>query len=178
MILLFFCKGRTWQEVETQLQIQLNAIMDWLRCNSMCLNIEKTKVMMFGTEKKLRQSTMAILSNGVQLDVVHNMTYLGVILESSLKWTKHIDSVISKISRVIGIIRRIKYYITKKNLIDLYYSLILPYIDYCSMIWGNTSKTNIMKIQRAQNKYARIVLNESMFCPSLYLLNTLRWQSI
>ena len=46
------------------------------------------------------------------------------------------------------------------------------------MIWGNTSKTNIMKIQRAQNKYARIVLNESMFCPWLYLLNTLRWQSI
>ena len=88
--------------------------MDWLRCNSMCLNIEKTKVMMFGTEKKLRQSTMVILSNGVQLDVVHNLTYLGVILDSSLKWTKHIDSVISKISRVIGIIRRIKYYITKK----------------------------------------------------------------
>ena len=173
-----FCNGRTWKEVETKLQDQLNVVMKWLKNNSMFLNVEKTKVMMFGSQKKLRQGTINLHTNDGQLEVVHNFKYLGVILDSGLKWTKQTENVVSKISRIIGVIRKIKYYVTKENLIDLYYSLILPYIDYCIVIWGNTSRTNLTKIQRVQNRYARIVLNESIYCSSSYLLSTLNWQSI
>ena len=118
----------------------------------MYLNVEKTKVIMFGTEKKLRQGSISIQTNDGQLGLVRDLKCLAVILESSLKWTKQVDSVVVNISRIIGIIRRIKYFITKRNSIDLYFSLILPYIDYCSMVWGNTCKTNLNHITKSTNQ--------------------------
>ena len=41
-----------------------------------------------------------------------------------------------------------------------------------------TLNLNLTKLQRVQNKYARLVLNESIYCSSSFLLNALKWQSI
>ena len=83
-----------------------------------------------------------------------------------------------KISRSIGCIRRIKQLVPQKILINLYYALILPHIDYCCTAWGSCSKTNLAKIQRLQNKYARLVLNVDSYTPQCFLTTTLSWQSV
>ena len=106
-----FCKGKTWQEVENKLQSQFNAIMGWLQSNSMYLNV--TKVMMFGMEKI--QGSISIQTNDGQLELVCDLEYLGVILESSLKWTKQIDSVVTKIYRINGIIRKNKVFNNRRK---------------------------------------------------------------
>ena len=42
-----------------------------------------------------------------------------------------------KITKVIGIIRRIKLYVPKMILIQLYTTLILSHINYGILIWGH-----------------------------------------
>ena len=84
----------------------------------------------------------------------------------------------SKISRSIGCIRRVKQLIPKNILINLYYAFILRHIDYCCTAWGSCSKMNLAKIQRLQNKYARLVLNADSFTSQCYLTSTLNWQSV
>ena len=43
------------------------------------------------------------------------------------------------------------------HLLSIYYAFIQPFIDYCILIWGSTSCTNIQQIQKFQNRSARII---------------------
>ena len=56
--------------------------------------------------------------------------------------------------------------------------MILPYTDYCSMSWGSCAKIHRDKIQKLQNKYARMILNEGYYTPQRSLLLRLNWQSV
>ena len=56
-----------------------------------------------------------------------------------MKWKNHITNISLKISRNIGIISRIKYFLSSRELLLLYNSLVLPYINYCAVVWGRNS---------------------------------------
>ena len=135
-------------------------------------------VMPFGTKRKLENNKFSIKLYGNNLQCVEKMKYLGVILDSQLTWSEHIKHISIKISRSIGCIRRIKHLIPHKTLITLYFALILPHIDYCCTAWGSCSKTNLSKLQKLQNRYARLILNKNYDTPQCTLLTTLNWQSV
>jgi len=63
-------------------------------------------------------------------------------------------------------------------LILLYNGLILPHIDYGLIIWGTSAKFLILKVQRLQNRYARLILNADFLTPHLLMLKRLNWQSV
>ena len=46
---------------------------------------------------------VSILLSGVQINRVDDTKFLGVIISSNLTWNKHIDIVINKISKTLGI---------------------------------------------------------------------------
>ena len=106
------------------------------------------------------------------------MKYLGIILDSRLLWNEHVSYIRTKLCRSINCIRRVKHLIPRKILVNLYYSLILPHIDYCCTAWGNCSKTNLNSIQKLQNKYARLVLNANFYTSQCSLMTTLSWQPV
>ena len=106
------------------------------------------------------------------------MCYLGVIFEQSLGWSLHISNIVKKISRNIACIRRISSCLTRRNLNQLYSSLILSHIDYCNTVWGTCTKSNLIKLQRCQNRYARLVLNADFYTPKHELMNRLGWQDV
>ena len=85
--------------------------------------------------------------------------FLGVTLDSNLNWNNHIDNITTLISKVIGILRRLKYFVTEKVLTMLYNALILPYINYCNVVWGNCNKTKVNVIFLLQKKAIRICTN-------------------
>ena len=111
----------------------------------MYLHPNKTKVMVFGTKRKLHNKYITIKYNDVELENTDSIEYLGVVLDSQLLWNDHIHHVRNKICLSIGCIRRIKHLLPRKILVNLYYSLILPHIDYCCTAWGSCSKRNIIQ---------------------------------
>jgi hypothetical protein len=74
-----------------------------------------------------------------------------------LSWNKHVNEICSTISPYIGLISRIRYYTTKKNLMDIYYSFIHSRITYCLPVWCSTNKNNLQKIQTKQNKVLKFI---------------------
>ena len=60
-------------------------------------------------------------------------------------------------SRNIGIINRSKYFLTNKHRCLLYNALILPYLNYCCLIWGHTCKTHLIKLFNLQKRIIRII---------------------
>ena len=59
-----------------------------------------------------------------------------------------------------------------------YQGYILPLIDYGSMIWENTSSSNLDRISKLQKRAARIILHANFNTPSAEMLKELRWLPI
>ena len=85
--------------------------------------------------------------------------FLGILIDDRLNWKEHISLICSKLSKCIAIIYKAKQLLDKESLVRLYDSLSVPFLTYCSEIWGNTYKTNINCVYSLQKKVLRIVCN-------------------
>ena len=78
-----------------------------------------------------------------------------MVVDDKLTWSQHVDYVSSKITGTIGILKRIRHFISKESLLLLYHTLIEPYFRYCSIVWGQCSETLKDKLRTLQNNAAR-----------------------
>jgi len=61
----------------------------------------------------------------------------------------------------LGAIKRIPHLVPINVLIDVYNSLLQPYFDYCSVVWRNCGVDLSEKLQKLQNRAARILMYAS-----------------
>ena len=88
------------------------------------------------------QKTVEILEFRVDnnnIEVVDNFLFLGLNINKNLNWKNHIDCISIKISRTIGIMKRLRHVTPFDVLVMLYNTLILPHINYCILAWGYQS---------------------------------------
>ena len=95
---------------------------------------------MFGNKKNLNID-LDIRINNEKLIRAYETKFLGVIITTDLKWGKHVDMIVNKMSKVVGIFRKIRYKLNLVALKQLNYTLLEPYITYCSSIWASPYKT-------------------------------------
>ena len=53
-----------------------------------------------------------------------------------------------------------------------------PYFDYCDVVWGDCSKTRTDKLQKLQNRAARIITRADYSIRSSDVLNSLEWSNL
>ena len=92
-------------------------------------------------------------------------------LDSHLTWTNHIDNLCLTINSRLTLLRRIKPFLTKDCALRFYNSCIHANIIYCSVTWGNCSKTLLQRILRLQKRAARIILDADYSTPSVLLFS-------
>ena len=78
--------------------------------------------------------------------------YLGVEIAQSLTWRDHVVTIAKKTSGGIGALRRVRHFIPRETLITMYSSLVLPYFDYCSTVWGSCGRGMCDRLQVLQNR--------------------------
>ena len=71
---------------------------------------------------------------------------IGVHIDSHLNWCEHINHIKSKMSKNVSIMRRVKHLLIHSALYSLYSTLVMPYLNYCCDIWGNTYKSRIQPL--------------------------------
>ena len=76
-----------------------------------------------------------------------HIKYLGVMIDESLSWKYHISYICSRVSRNIGIISKLRHYLSIHQLKQIYYNLIYPYLSYAVIAWGSAYKTHLQKLQ-------------------------------
>ena len=72
-----------------------------------------------------------IAFDGIATEPVNDHKHLGLILDNTLTFNKHIDEKISIANREIGVIRRLYHYLPRKSIIQIYKSVIRLHLDYC-----------------------------------------------
>jgi len=137
---------------EQHLNNDLALISEWMKLNKLSLNISKTKSMIYHTvQRKVNYPNIFI--DGFKIDTVNEFDFLGIRLDKHLNWKPHVNMVSKKISKTIGILARVKNYIPKCALLNIYNALILPYLNYAVIIWGH--KANCLT--KLQKKAIRII---------------------
>ena len=136
---------------------ELKNVSQWIYANKLSLNIEKTKYMFFSNS--LDRLPGNVIFDTTPLEEVSSIKFLGVCVDNKLSWKCHINNICKVIARNIGIMNRLKYYLPSSALITLYSSLVLPYLNYGILAWGNTYSTLLDKLFLLQKMALRIVFN-------------------
>ena len=152
-----FIEGTSFQDISNILNKELENISIWLEANKLTININKTHYMMFHRTRVKHITNFKIhISNNV-VDRSMNTKFLGVIIDSKLNWAAHILYTKNKISKSIGIIFKIRNFLDKHILRNMYFTFIYPYLIYCVEIWGNTIETHLKPLIQIQKRSIRTI---------------------
>ena len=135
---------------------ELKEVTNWFKTNKLSVNASKTNFMIMGTThqtSKPKNNIKVILDN-VELSRVNKTKFLGVLIDENLTWKDHIDAISKTMSRNIGIINKLKHFVPKRILLSLYYTLVMPYLNYGILAWGNSCKTYLNKLLKLQKRAA------------------------
>jgi hypothetical protein len=96
---------------------ELKKVCCWLEANKLTLNTRKPNFVIFHTRQKkidyVPQLKVFDQSSKMMLPLERKNTvqYLGLMMDSNLSWKSHIDYISLKLSRIVGIITRIRHFI-------------------------------------------------------------------
>ena len=136
----------------------LESLKRWVDNNGLSLNVKKTQYMIFSrTMGRLHMPEPLKYKNKI-IEHVTEARFLGVIVDDKLTWAHHIKTVVSKMSRYIGILYRLKSNLPVETRKLIYHSLIQSHLNFCSLVWGFAAKSNIDKIFTSQKKGIRAVI--------------------
>lgn len=152
-----FYSGKDIKEICDVISGELEKLNLWFQVNKLSLNINKTQFMIFHCKNVNVDVTIKI--NNIQIERVYVAKFLGIFIDAKFTWVNHIKMVQSKISKSCAILYKLKYLLSQRTMYILYCTLILPYINYCCEVWGNTCKSRLVSLIRIQKKAIRNVGN-------------------
>ena len=83
---------------------------------------------------------LALLLSNIPFDRVYSFKYLGLILSCNLSWSSHINDVVKRAKRIVGLLYRQFYSLSSsKTLLSLYTTMVCPILEYGSAIWDPPS---------------------------------------
>ena len=158
----------------------LARIKEWLLANKLSLNVAKTEFMLIGFDCKLNNLvTQPIIKiDQTKIKQVFKSRVLGVDIDNKLKWTNHIDIVAKRVSSGIGAIRKIRDFVDRDTLISVCNALIRSHFDYCSEVWDTLENCLSNRLQKLQNRAARVALGMSNDIPGSEALDMLGWEPL
>ena len=129
-------------DLQSDLNLDLLKLQDWLHANKLSLNVVKTQSLIIGSGPNVRKiesqpDAQPSFSIGDQeIEMIVNAKYLGVQVDSQLNWDKHVDTIKTKASQALGLIKYSKKYLPSDVLKKMYRGIVEPQLSYCCSVWG------------------------------------------
>ena len=159
---LFF-ESPTLSELNTLMNSEFKLIKNWMSANKLSLNISKTKFMVFSNSMKHQfnhENYIKLIIDKHTIENVSNFKFLGTWLDNNLNWKINTNEKCKKISQVLGIMYRIKHFISTDILKLLYNSLIQPHLLYGILAWYSDNRNNsknTTRLSKLQKRAMRII---------------------
>jgi len=160
--------------------LELQKLACWFKANKLCVNVKKTKYIVFHTKRReFNPGNNRLLYNDndigydddskiTPLDRITNNNpntedrtykYLGILLDENLSFDQHTNYLSRKIAKSCYMLAKVKKILPKKTLIVLYYSLVQSHLLYCANIISCTTAKNLKKIEILQKRAIRTICN-------------------
>ena len=143
----------------THINRELAKITQWYCSHRLCINISKTKMMIFSTRQRLSDVPLPILMNDTNVQQVDRYKCLGITLDKQLSFREHVEIILSKVKMIIPALAKLENCgVPRNHTLGVYRALFLPYIIYGIEIYGKTYTSILGKLQIAQNNAVRAML--------------------
>ena len=172
-----FSADKNINQLVTTVSTILDKLCIWFAVNKLSLNVSKTNYMLFGN----LNAQFDITINGISISRVHVAKFIGILIDEKLNWKDHIANVKSKLSKSTAILYKCSHVIDSQSMHILYSSLFLPYISYCSEIWGNTYPSNVNCLVVLQKRAIRLLFGTGRLdhtTPLFYRSHTLKFPDL
>ena len=135
-----------------RINARLSRINQWSKEVGLAFSPQKCKVIIFSRKNKLIRHPVYFGEDILQY--TKEVKYLGLSLDERLTWRKHVNNVVEKCNKRIGLLRYLcnKNNLNQKIAITLYKTLIRPVIEYGIEIYGDVYKTGVKKLESIQHR--------------------------
>ena len=120
----------------------------------------------------------SLVFNNTNVTFVNHHKHLGLTLSSDGKWHEHINCIINSSSKILGMMRKIKFTVNRKALNQIYISFLRPILEYGSSVWDSCTNYEKDSLEKIQHEAVRIVtgLTRSVSLRNLY--KEINWLSL
>ena len=102
-----FVSASNLRDIEGLLNHDLILVSSWAQQWLVNFNPNKTEAMLFSFRQTDEFPTLVF--DGVDIKFVPNHKHLDLIFSDNMQWNAHIESILDRASRMIGIMRKLKY---------------------------------------------------------------------
>ena len=176
---IIYVVGNSISEVKLKLQECLLYVNEWYTKNKLSVNVSKSNVLLISTQYKMndfKKEYFKIYFDGKLLEYSHKVRYLGMMLDQTLSWKDHVSHISRQLAQKVGLLQRLSSFLPMNTLLTIYNTHVQPCFDYGLTIWGFSTAQNRYKIQKFQNRAARIITKNFDYINSrgLNLVNELK----
>ena len=149
---------KTWEKVEETLNQDMQSLSEYLGRWCLKLSTAKTMTTAFHLNNRDTHRQLDVLVNGAPLPNCNNPVYLGVTLDRSLTYKKHLESLQSKVNARNGLLRCLagsSWGAYTSTLRTGALALVYSAAEYASPAWCRSTHTR--KLDVALNDTMRII---------------------
>jgi len=160
---------------EENLQKNLSILGDWFEKWKMPANI-KSGVIKFGRTGK---SDLSYILHSEEMKILHRERDLGIIMDETLSYKAHIETVVNKAMRTYGWLSRNLTTRDRQVVVKVYKTLIRPTLEYASSVWSPSRVGMNDRLEKVQKKITKLVArNAGSYSDRLRTLKlpSLRWR--
>jgi ribonuclease P/MRP protein subunit RPP40 len=132
-------------------QSDINTLADWAYEHGTPLSVEKCSVLHCG----LHQPCNNYHINTVALASVDSLRDLGVLRSGDARYHAHCSEVVTKASRMCGVIRRVFNSGHRNALWPAFTTYVQPILSYCTPVWSPHLKGDIAAIEAVQRRFTK-----------------------
>ena len=151
------------KKLEKTINKELRNLYIWLSVNRLSLNIDKTNFIIFHPFNKPLTYNVTIKINKKAINEKNSIKYLGVFIDSTLSWKEHLLHLSKKLSRVVGILYKLRPFVNTNIMKNVYYALFYSHIVYAIEVWGLACEVYLNKIITLQKRVVRLMAYKDQF---------------
>ena len=139
-------------EDTVKLQEDIDRIGCWARSWGMRFQPVKCNIMQI-TRKRIKKINASYSLEGMVLENVEKIKYLGVTITNDLKWNTHVSNTCTKANRTLGFLRRNEAVCPLDAKESAYKGLVRPILEYGSSVWDPPAyffKMNMRRFRKEQ----------------------------
>jgi len=138
------------------LQNDVNYLSNWSLTSHLSFHPSKSYHLYFNQKF---QTSYTI--NGSTIPSLYEHKDLGVLICSNLEWGPHLDCILAKAYKTLGLIRRtFSQSVSPSVKVKLYIALVRSQIMYSSPIWRPHLMKDICKIEQLQRRATKYILQD------------------
>ena len=145
-----------------KLNKDLTFIKAWCAQWNMELNATKTKSIRFSRSRTAIPEHPDLYIGDTKIGDEEKLKLLGVWFNSKITFEYHVRTIAHTVSQKIGILRKCwQTYQENSIVLKCFYSFILPFFEYCSVVWRSSAPTHLKMLQRMFNS-AKFICQTNM----------------